>query len=357
MPIADMTKFRQPDFNRLRTTLYNGRSDGIPVCELLHDIEVYDEYMQKDVGGLEDMVEFYYRAGYDYVPVAFNDPWGRGRGDLEREKEIYAEHRRMRKQRDAVSYSESAKGRITSLKEFEEHNWPDFDRPEDTGYFDQTAEFMPKSMKIIAWTNGIYESVSQAMGYERFCLDIYDNPELIRQMFEMYGRIKTTGFRSCAKNPNVGALWLADDLAYRSGLLFSPDIMREHLFPWYEELGAIAKEYDKPLILHSDGALWDILPELISFGFNAIQPIEPNSWDAEEVNRRYGDKICVMGTIDLDRYLCRGTVEEVRAEVLRHIRLLGKDGGFAVGTSNTPTFYMKMENYVAMLETAVTYRG
>jgi hypothetical protein len=39
---------------------------------------------------------------------------------------------------------------------------------------------------------------------------------------------------------------------------------------------------------HSDGVLWDVMDDLVTCGFDALQPIEPNAMDIHEVKRRYG---------------------------------------------------------------------
>jgi hypothetical protein len=61
-----------------------------------------------------------------------------------------------------------------------------------------------------------------------------------------------------------------------------------------------------------------------------------------------------MGTVDLD-LLCRGTAEEVAAQTKRHIDMFREKGGFAVGTSNTPTYYMNFDNFRVMVQTTLAY--
>ena len=79
--------------------------------------------------------------------------------------------------------------------------------------------------------------------------------------------------------PQVQAVWLADDIAYGQGLLFSPQVMRKHLFPWYRRIGEAAARHGKPLLFHSDGNLRPILEDLIACGIKVIQPIEPKGMD------------------------------------------------------------------------------
>jgi len=162
-------------------------------------------------------------------------------------------------------------------------------------------------------------------------------------------------YEKAAALPEVKALWLADDIAYTEGLLFSPRIMRKHLFPWYKRIGDVAARYNKPFLFHSDGDLRPILDDLIDCGFNAIQPIEPKAMPIGELKRDYGKKLCLVGNIDLGSTLTLGTPEEVRAEVRDRIRLLAPGGGYCVGSSNSVTNYVPLENFRAMLEATYNY--
>jgi uroporphyrinogen decarboxylase len=73
--------------------------------------------------------------------------------------------------------------------------------------------------------------------------------------------------------------------------------------------------------------------------------------DLAEVKRRVGDRLCLLGHVDVD-LLSRGTTDEVRAVVRRNIRIAGANGGYCVGSSNSIPEYVKYENYIAMLEAA-----
>ena len=97
-----------------------------------------------------------------------------------------------------------------------------------------------------------------------------------------------------------------------------------------EELAAIAHEAGLPFIFHSDGKVWDVIPDLIAVGVNALHPIEPKAMDINLVKARYGDKLALIGNIDMD-LLARGTPEQVREQVRQRIKDLAPGGGYAVG--------------------------
>lgn len=345
---------RKPDFERLRKALFCQKTDEIPLAELFHDMEVMDAFMGREVNTTREIVEFYTSAGYDYVPI-FCEKWFAGVKGEELEISANRLERRRRRERQIFTDHVDRHFHIPNLDDFQQYDWSHhvwLRGGEDLSYLDYAAGMIPAGMKLIAWSDGIFEFFSKYVGYETFCLSLYDNPEFIEAVFTEVGRRAYHAFKQVVVHPAVGAIWLADDIGFTGGTLWSPELMRRYLFPWYRKIGDAARENAKPFIFHSDGRLWDVVPDLINCGINALQPIEPASWDAVEVKKQYGDRLCIIGTIDLDT-ICRGTRKQVVELARKHIALLGQDGGFAIGTSNTPTYYMNHDNYRALLETAL----
>jgi uroporphyrinogen decarboxylase len=70
--------------------------------------------------------------------------------------------------------------------------------------------------------------------------------------------------------------------------------------------------------------------------------------DITTVKRQYGDRISIIGNIDLGYTLTRGTPQEVRQEVRQRIRDLAPGGGYAVASSNSVPEYVPLANFNAM---------
>jgi uroporphyrinogen decarboxylase len=358
---------RQPDFGRLRTALLCGQPDCVPALELFHDIEVKEAFLGRPVQTVADDIEFHYAAGYDYYSgwVFYHDIAAQVAANLDKPVTLtgspYANVRPRH-------WSPERGGLITSLADFDAFSWP---QPR-TGQLDahgsglaalpldefmrQVATLLPEGMGFILCTDGIFERFTKdLMGFETFCYKLRDEPELIWRMFARVGDLWTAIYEQAAAQPEVNALWLADDIAYTEGLMFSPRIMREHLFPWYRRIGEAAARHDKPLLFHSDGDLRPILEDLIACGIKAIQPIEPKSMDITELKRDYGGRLCLVGNIDLGSTLVFGTPDDVQAEVRERIRTLALGGGYCVGSSNSVTNYVPLANFLAMLEATFEY--
>jgi len=345
---------RTPDFERFRTVLLrSGEPDYVP----LGDISVHPILKKAILGGpvqnLEDEVAFWSKAGYDHVPLE----QGLQRADVIRKQSMHtieAHYALDREETSARSWATEGKGLITTKADFEKFQWPDPDAL-DYGAFEKIGSLLPPKVKVVAILGKIFTCVWWLMGLEGMSLALADDPDLVPRMFEKVGKFQFRVFERMLRFDSVGAVWHADDIAFSTALLVSPRILRKYLFPWYKEMNRIAHEKGRLAIFHSDGALQQVLDDIVACGFDGLNPIEPKAMNINEIKQRYGDRISLIGNIDLGYTLTRGTPAEVKAEVRQRIRDLAPGGGYAVASSNSVPEYVPLANFNAMREATFEY--
>ena len=324
----------------------------MPLWELHVDEEVKRAFLGRELTGAPDEVAFWIEAGYDYVPlsagllavahVLSGDATVLHRDDYS----LYSGERE-------VTWAAEGEGVITTWEQFEQFPWPSADEI-DLAHIEAVAALLPEKMRIVAIIGKIFTATWMLMGFEGFGYACAYQPGLVAAMFQRVGEIQYQVCQRCLQIPQVAALWMSDDIAYGQGMMVNPRILREHLFPWYAKLGRELNAAGIPYIYHSDGDLWPVMDDILACGFNALHPIEPKAMDSRELKAKLGDRLCLLGNIELDR-LSRGTPEEVTEMVRRNIADLAQDGGYCVGSSNSVTYYVPLENYVAMIEAGLKY--
>jgi len=317
----------EPDFNRLLKAVNHTEPDRLPLAELWIDPEVKAAYYQDDDSefdcrkegyNLEKDIQFWHETGYDYLRLSpryeFFQGWLKDPGtDFQEKTAEFIE---------SVDYSD----------------------------IDKSAALLPKGMKVIfAPQGGIYEHAWINIGYEAFMMGLYENPEYIRNICDSLGAALFAMYERVIGADHIGGIWLSDDIAYTESLIMSPDIIRKYLFPWYEKYAALAHEYGKIFFFHSDGNQEPLLDDFVAMGFDAIHPIEPKAWDVIELKKRVKGKLALLGTVDMDYPLARGSKEEIREYVRQRIIDIAPGGGFAIGSSNSIAKYVPVENFKAML--------
>ncbi|MDI6755813.1 MAG: uroporphyrinogen decarboxylase family protein [Thermodesulfobacteriota bacterium] len=292
------------------------------------------------------------QAGYDSIPltVGMMNP-----GEVTKESSIYqVVQKTLRKEGDeVVPWNIEENGVISNQQDFDRFPWEEATKL-DFAKFYEIQPFLPEGMKILACSGKIFTLTWMLMGFQNFCLSLYLQEDLISKVFRKIGEIQLMGAKELFKIPNVGAIWVVDDLSYGSGPMIDPKFFRKYVFPWYEELGALAKKQGLLFFFHSDGNIWSILEDLIAIGFEAIHPVDPTSMDIREVKIRVGKRLAIMGNIHTD-LLARGTPEEVREVTKKTIRDVAPGGGYVLGSGNSVPNWARFENYQAMRETALKF--
>jgi len=194
-------------------------------------------------------------------------------------------------------------------------------------------------------------AVLQSMGLENFSYILVDNPQLIHTVHEKFS---DWALRTIAhlNESSFDFLWIMDDLAWNKGPFMSPKVFREFFLPHMKD---VAKTIKKPWVFHSDGNISPILDDLMELGMDALHPIQPDVMDIADIKLNYGDKLCLIGNIDLHYTLTRGSPEEVDAEVKERILAAGPNGGYIISSAMTLTDYCKPENVFALSKAVQAY--
>jgi len=359
MSVTPLREFEpSPNWERLRAALMlDGQPDRVPLVELIVDQSVKAAFLGRPIATPADEVDFWYQAGYDYVSLCpgYNviaagwepkDGW--------RHSQVASAYGSGVQD---VGWGNEGAGLITTWDDFERYPWPTVDDT-DWSFFQYCMDpaNLPPGMKVIARAGDIFTHTWQLMGFNTFSFALVENPDLLAAIFRKLGEFIYSIFVREVELDTRGvimALWYSDDIAYTEGLLCSPAVFREHLFPWMRRIGDLARSIGAAYLYHTDGRLWQVMDDLAACGINALQPLEPKAMDAVEVKRREGHRFCLCGNIEVDR-LARGTPEEIEGLVRDRIERLGP-GGYCVGSSNTVPYYVPLENYVAMQNAAFRY--
>jgi len=308
----------EPDFERLRTALLcQGEPDHVPFV----DPGIYAGHKARVVGhpmrGLPDEIEFALRMGYDFVPIKLG-----------------------------LLLTPGIQGAITSEADFENFEWPDPDGF-DYSVLAEADKILPPNIKVL-FKGKSFSPVWWVIGFEAFCTALLDSPDLIGRMFERVGSIQYRVLQRALEHCCVGVYWHGDNVAFSTGLMVSPPVLHQYVFPWFRRMVQLAHEHGVPAIYHSDGKLDPILEDIIHIGFDGLHSVEPTAMDIVQVKKRVEGRLCLLGNIDLRYTLTRGSPEEVDEEVRTRIGELAPGGGYCLSSSNSIPDYVSFDNYKAM---------
>jgi uroporphyrinogen decarboxylase len=370
-----MTKIESPfkhgaDFEHLRRVIMRETTDGpVPIIELAADAEIMSavtgidfapsDYsklraMNQD-GSLADMdqetleigirfmnlnVSFSKMVGYDYVTATPIVPVRRTRSSLKNDPND-SETVRV--------WQEEHQGLVMSREDYDAYTWPAASSI-NLGALDFLASMMGPEMKAMCFVMGIFEDLRAIMGFEQMAYQSLDDPELLGDILENLTVLCEATVDRAAAHPACGAVFYADDLGHSNSTILSPDFMRKWLFPRHKRIADACHRQGKPFLFHSCGQVDAIMEDLIeTVGIDSLHSFEDKIEPVEEVYRKYGDRISILGGVDVD-LLSRGAPEQVRTRTREILEICAPGGGFCMGSGNSLPSFVKVENYYAMLD-------
>jgi len=318
-----------------RFELTNDLKKTDPFYSLQRDIRVHD-YLGYDV----------FRIGFvhkDIFPMPENESVDTAAG------------RQSRGRREWIEEHDSA---IRDWAEFEAYPWPKVEAIDLTS-LQWMEKNIPEGMGCFELTAHIFEMVNFLQGYERLCYNLYDNPGLVVAICEKIGGFYVDFTRLVCDFDCMSLVFGSDDLGFRSTTLTSPDFLREQILPWHRACAQIAHDHGKPYLLHSCGNLDPVMEDIIeTVGIDGKHSFEDTILPVGEAYRRYGQRISILGGIDVD-FLCRADEAAIRRrvrETLETCTRTDKGRGYCLGTGNTVANYIPLENYLIMMDEGRRYR-
>jgi uroporphyrinogen decarboxylase len=348
----------EPDHRRFLRVIRRERPDRVPLIELAIHPEVVAALLDQpgvaradarpdELGSIEPHVRLQHRLGYDVLKVAAPIPWNVQRLAGQDSSEL---------SRSARNWLDEHRGPIGNMDDFERFDWP---RPQDVNFrpLELAAAALPDGMKIVAFSGGVLEFSMDLVGMERLMLATHRDPQLVAAVIERVGQTIYSVFEAYCQMDAVCAIWLGDDLGHKHGLLISPKVLEQHVFPWYRRFAELAHEHGRPFLLHTCGNTAAVMRTLVEeVGIDAKHSFEDAIQPVEQFYDQWHEKIAVLGGVDV-HVLSVGDEAAIRKRTLEVLEHCASRGGYAAGSGNSIPNYVSPENYLTMIEAVAEFNA
>ena len=334
-----------PDYHRIVDTVCNRKADILPLYEHNVCYEIIGKLTDTDLpqmmennlsAGFRIYNDFFRQTGYDAVTfeqciVSAMPPGGAlcgGMGPIQNREML-----------NAFPWKEIPV------------RWYDMAAPR----FEALGKQMPSGMKAIGGVgNGVFEIAEDLVGLQYLPFLEMDDPCACSDLYLRIGDLMETVWSRFLME--FGEIYcvcrFGDDLGFRTSLLTMPETIREKIIPQYKRIINLVHAAGKPFLLHSCGCIFEVMEDLIAAGIDAKHSNEDAIAPFERWIASYGDRIGLLGGIDMD-FLVTRSPEMIRDAVAEKGRLYRNSAhGFALGTGNSIPNYVPPLNYLAMLEAA-----
>ncbi|NLG24838.1 MAG: hypothetical protein GX558_05745 [Clostridiales bacterium] len=197
---------------------------------------------------------------------------------------------------------------------------------------------------------GGYMYLRSLIGPEGLLYMFYDDPDVIHACMRAWFELADSVIARHQQHVTLDELFIGEDICYNHGSLISPDMMREFLFPYYQQLLANTRrrQIDKNRPLHfqvdTDGYCDPVIDLYRELGMTHMSPFEVASGcDVIETGRRYPD-LRISGGVD-KRILAQGP-DAIDRMVDRIFPAMRKRGGYLPTCDHGVPEEVSLKNYL-----------
>jgi uroporphyrinogen decarboxylase len=220
------------------------------------------------------------------------------------------------------------------------------------GYRDMRAKLAREQRFLCAAVVGPFDLMTPVAGHEHLLAGMALDPDWVLEMADLYVTMTIEMLGGLFDREGLpDGLWVWEDLGFKERPFMSPAMYRELLFPAHRRLFAFAHSRGLPVILHSDGFVEPLLPDLIEAGIDCLQPLEVKAgMDLVKIKQTYGGKIALIGGMDA-RVLATNDLDAVRQELERKLPAAMAGSGYILQVDHSVPSTVTYETYKYFVDT------
>ncbi|MDP6522736.1 MAG: uroporphyrinogen decarboxylase family protein [Kiritimatiellia bacterium] len=216
-----------------------------------------------------------------------------------------------------------------------------------------------EGMMVVQGMVGGYMYLRSLIGPGDLLYKFYDEPELIHDCMQTWLELAQSVIARHQEHVTIDELFLAEDICYNHGLLISPDMMREFLFPYYQELIISIKDRqldkNRHLYLQIDTDGWAVptIPVYQELGMDVMSPFEVASGcDVVAIGKQYPGLVLTGG---LDKRTLAESKDAIDKMVDRIFPAMQARGGYIPTCDHGVPEEVPYENYLHYRKRALEF--
>jgi uroporphyrinogen decarboxylase len=181
---------------------------------------------------------------------------------------------------------------------------------------------------------------------EEFWMNLLLQPEICCKIAELQGKRLLRQIPLFAQL-GVDGIMPCGDLGSSTGMLASPRIYREMVYPWNKAMAAAAHRHGLKILKHCCGHTWPVIDELAEI-YDAYEGIQASAgMDIKRLKERVGDRLCLWGGI-WHEHIILGTPEDIRNDARYAFQYAAPGGGYIMGSTHSLAVDARRENILEM---------
>jgi len=190
-----------------------------------------------------------------------------------------------------------------------------------------------KGRFVYVQTPGIFECLNGVFGIENHLAYLLMFEDDLHQVYKRQAEWNRAFANNCI-DIGVDMVHVSDDWGSQKGLMFSPKVWWNLIYPYHKITCDEVKRRGAFLSLHCDGNFSQVIDGVIKLGYDVVHPYQESAgMDLYEYKRKYIKTFTVMGGLDVQATIGFGKLDHLKNEIERVLSLF-KDGGLLYCTSH-----------------------
>ena len=250
-----------------------------------------------------------------------------------------------------------------TLAQLDKYPWPDPRHPARIEGLKERAIELRENTDYAIFLRLPYATVWDCWrlrGFSQYFEDLAVNPVLAEALMEHALMVEAgiAEFVLEEVGDYVDVVAFPDDLGSTDRPFVSPEMYRKMIKPFHRRMvEAIKGKTDAKVVMHNDGAIYPLIPDIIDIGVDCLNPVQVSAkgMETDRLKAEFGAVLSFWGAIDTRYALPWGTPDDVREEVRKRIGDLAPSGGYVLGSVHNMQAEVPPENVVAMFDAAEEY--
>lgn len=202
----------------------------------------------------------------------------------------------------------------------------------------------------IIWVGDLWERATFMRGMENILEDLVLNPGFVEALLRGICDYILGTMDILFQRFRFDGIAVSDDYGTQRAMIMSPSHWNRFIKPCLADIYSQAKAHGKTVFHHSCGNILPIIKDMIDIGLDILHPIQPEAMDVFELKKEYGTDLSFCGGVRTQDLLPFGTPEDVRKEVRKLVKEMGRGGGYILEPGITIQADVPLENLVAMID-------
>lgn len=190
-------------------------------------------------------------------------------------------------------------------------------------------------------------------GFQATNEDLLAEPERCARLRDVILRVILRRLGRLGELDGLDGVHFRDDWGTQKSLLIRPELWRAFFKPAYARMFEVVHRAGQHVWLHSDGVIDPIIPDLVEIGIDVLNP-QANCMPRERLRELVAGKVCLLGDLDRQWTLPRGSPADVRAAVRADVDTYGRFQGGLIARGEIAGD-VPLENVEAMLHEIAVY--